>query len=145
VALDMSLRVGDRVQIVGTETDFRQTITQMRLDHEKVNRGKPAQKVWVAVEARVRPGDAVIVLPPEAGVRGPRLRHDCRSRRGSIRFASRTSHWRAQARPLRGRNGLARHAQCMGQSDRGRTEDTIPYRVGGAAKEDFICVSAEYF
>lgn len=68
VELQMSLRVGDRVQIVGPETDFRQTIEQMRIDHEKVRRGKPAQKVWVPVVERVRPGDAVVVLPPtEAG------------------------------------------------------------------------------
>ena len=65
VHLDMSLRVGDRVQIVGPETDFRQVITQIRVDHEKVKRGKPAQKVWIPVEEHVRPGDAVVVLPPK--------------------------------------------------------------------------------
>jgi hypothetical protein len=62
IGLDMSLHVGDRVQIVGTDTDFRQTVRQIRVYHEKVNRGKPAQKVWIPVEERVRPGDAVVVL-----------------------------------------------------------------------------------
>jgi hypothetical protein len=63
ILLDMSLYVGDRVQFVGPETDFRQTISEIRLDHEKVERGKPAQKVRVPVEEHVRPGDAVVVLP----------------------------------------------------------------------------------
>jgi hypothetical protein len=62
VRLDMSLYVGDRVQIVGPDTDFRQRVSQIRLHHEKVKRGKPAQKVWVPVEEHVRPGDAVVVL-----------------------------------------------------------------------------------
>lgn len=62
VALDMSLYVGDRVQIVGPDTDFRQEISQIRLHREKVKRGKPAQKVWIPVEEHVRPGDAVVVL-----------------------------------------------------------------------------------
>ena len=63
VGLELSLRVGDRVHIVGPETDFRQTIEWIRVYHEKVDRGKPAQKVWIPVEAHVRPGDAVVVLP----------------------------------------------------------------------------------
>jgi hypothetical protein len=65
VELEMSLRVGDRVQIVGPDTDFRQTIEQIRVDRRKVKRGKPAQKIWIPVEQRVRPGDAVVVLPPD--------------------------------------------------------------------------------
>lgn len=62
IHLDMSLYVGDEVQIVGPDTDFRQTIDEIRVYHEKVKRGKPAQNVWVPVEAHVRPGDAVVVL-----------------------------------------------------------------------------------
>ena len=62
IHLDMSLYVGDEVQIVGMDTDFRQTVRQIRLYHEKVKRGKPAQNVWVPVDARVRPGDAVVVM-----------------------------------------------------------------------------------
>lgn len=64
VHLEMSLRVGDRVQIVGPETEFQQIVTQIRVYHEKVKRGRPAQKVWIPVEEHVRPGDAVVVLPP---------------------------------------------------------------------------------
>jgi hypothetical protein len=63
IDLEMSLRVGDRVQFVGPETDFEQIIEQIRVYREKVNRGKPAQKVWVPVAEHVRPGDAVVVLP----------------------------------------------------------------------------------
>ena len=73
IYLDMSLRVGDQVQIVGPDTDFRQTIRQIRVYHEKVKRGKPAQRVWVPVEEHVRPGDAVVVISrPEEGP-SPRL------------------------------------------------------------------------
>ncbi len=62
IKLDLSLYVGDRVQIVGPDTDFRQKISQIRLDHEKLERGRPAQSVWIPVDEHVRPGDAVIVL-----------------------------------------------------------------------------------
>ncbi len=73
IYLDMSLRVGDQVQIVGPDTDFRQTIRQIRVYHEKVKRGKPGQRVWVPVEEHVRPGDAVVVISrPEEGP-SPRL------------------------------------------------------------------------
>ncbi|MFO8078723.1 MAG: hypothetical protein R6V07_00330 [Armatimonadota bacterium] len=67
VGLELSLRVGDRVQIVGPETDFRQTIDEIRVDREKVKRGKSAQKVWIPVAEHVRPGDAVVVLPSDDG------------------------------------------------------------------------------
>lgn len=71
IDLEMSLRVGDRVQFVGPETDFEQIIEQIRVYHEKVKRGKPAQKVWVPVEQHVRPGDAVVVLPSNEGNDAP--------------------------------------------------------------------------
>lgn len=62
IHLDLSLRVGERVQIVGPETDFRQQVEEIRVHHDKVDRGKPAQEVWVPVQERVRPGDAVVVI-----------------------------------------------------------------------------------
>jgi len=71
IDLEMSLRVGDRVQFVGPETDFEQIVEQIRVYHEKVNRGKPAQKVWVPVKEHVRPGDAVVVLPRSDAGNGP--------------------------------------------------------------------------
>lgn len=67
VALDMTLRVGDHIQIVGPETDFRQTVSTMEHMREKVTRGKPAQKVWIPLEERARPGDAVVIMPPQDG------------------------------------------------------------------------------
>lgn len=65
VALDMTLRLGDHIQIVGPETDFRQTVSAMEHMREKVTRGKPAQKVWIPLVERARPGDAVVVMPPQ--------------------------------------------------------------------------------
>jgi len=64
IALDLSLRVGDEIQIVGPETDSRQTVTAMEYMREKVTRGKPAQKVWIPLVERARPGDAVVIMPP---------------------------------------------------------------------------------
>lgn len=64
VALDMTLRVGDQIQIVGPESDFRQTVSAMEYLREKVTRGKPAQKVWIPLVERARPGDAVVIMPP---------------------------------------------------------------------------------
>ena len=65
IHLDLSLRVGDLVQIVGPETDFRQQIDVVRVHLDEVKRGKPGQRVWVPVQERVRPGDAVVVIPPD--------------------------------------------------------------------------------
>lgn len=67
VQLEMSLRVGERVQIVGPVTDFRQTIESIEFSREKVQRGKPAQKVWIPVEQRTRVGDAVVLIEREDG------------------------------------------------------------------------------
>lgn len=65
VALDMTLRVGDQIQIVGPESDFRQTVSAMEYMREQVSRGKPAQKVWIPLLERARPGDAVVIMPPQ--------------------------------------------------------------------------------
>ncbi|MGD9495390.1 MAG: hypothetical protein AB7Y46_03665 [Armatimonadota bacterium] len=64
IELRLSLRVGDRIHIVGPETDFKQIVKDMEFARERVKRGKSSQKVWIPVVARVRPGDAVEVLPP---------------------------------------------------------------------------------
>lgn len=63
VALDLSLRVGDRIQIVGPDSDFRQTVTAMEYMREQVTRGRAAQEVWIPLVERARPGDAVVIIP----------------------------------------------------------------------------------
>ena len=62
IHLDLSLRVGEQVQFIGPETDFRQQVEEMRVHHDLVQQGKPAQDVWVPVVERVRAGDAVVVV-----------------------------------------------------------------------------------
>lgn len=62
IKLDVSMRVGDLVHIVGPDTDFRQRVKAMEHMREKVKRGKASQKVWIPMEARARPGDAVELL-----------------------------------------------------------------------------------
>ncbi len=62
IGLDLTMRVGDLVHIVGPDTDFRQTVSEIEFYREKVDRGKPAQKVWIPVKARVRAGDAVVLI-----------------------------------------------------------------------------------
>ena len=62
IHLNLSLRVGDRVHIVGPHTNFKQTVEAMEFAREKVKRGKSSQKVWIPVIARVGPGDAVELL-----------------------------------------------------------------------------------
>ena len=63
IRLDLSLEVGDRVQLVGPVTDFRQQIADMHLHHDRVESGKSGQKVWVPVRDSVKPGDAVVLIP----------------------------------------------------------------------------------
>lgn len=60
-ALDLmdELRVGDEIHLRGHNTDFRQTVDSMQLEHEAIEAAKPGMDVAIKVKDRVREGDEV--------------------------------------------------------------------------------------
>jgi putative protease len=62
--LDLSkgLSVGDTVHFLGSNTDFKQTVDSMQIEHEDIDRADAGDDVAVKVTRRVRPGDSVFRL-----------------------------------------------------------------------------------
>ncbi len=53
--LSKKLNVGERIRLVGGETDFIQTIESMEVDHKKVESAKPGESIGLKVDQKVRP------------------------------------------------------------------------------------------
>lgn len=53
------LKVGDKIHIKGTTTDFEQAIDSMQMEHENVDKAKKGQAVGLKVEHQVREGDEI--------------------------------------------------------------------------------------
>lgn len=53
------LKVGDRIAIRGTTTDFTQLVESMQIDHEQVTEAAPGDSIGLVVKDRVRMGDKV--------------------------------------------------------------------------------------
>lgn len=54
-----TLKVGDKIHIVGHTTDLEQTVDSMQIDNAVVQEAKPGDSVGVKVIDRVRRGDTV--------------------------------------------------------------------------------------
>jgi putative protease len=59
VVLTETLRVGDRVHIVGHTTDETMTVDRMQIDHQDVQVANPGDDVALHVTAKVREHDEV--------------------------------------------------------------------------------------
>lgn len=57
VSLTDTLRVGDRIHIVGHTTNVEQTVDSMEVDHQKVMSAGPGDDVALAVADHVREND----------------------------------------------------------------------------------------
>lgn len=62
VKLEDELRVGDRISIEGTTTDFEQDVESMEIQHEKVEVAKAGDEIGLKTKERVREGDIVYKL-----------------------------------------------------------------------------------
>lgn len=62
IKLDDKLKVGDKVKIQGSTTNFEQEITEMQIEHEKIEEAKKGQEVGVKTNEEVREGDNVFLL-----------------------------------------------------------------------------------
>jgi putative protease len=59
IELSDELKIGDRISIEGTTTNFQQTVNSMQIEHENVENAGPGQSIGLKVEQRVREGDLV--------------------------------------------------------------------------------------
>ena len=64
--LSKDLKVGDNVHFLGSNTDFQQVIQSMQVEHQDVTEVSAGDDVAVKVAQRVRKGDSVFRLAPEA-------------------------------------------------------------------------------
>ncbi|NMB91806.1 translation elongation factor-like protein [candidate division WWE3 bacterium] len=62
IKLDGVLKIGDKVKFQGSKTNFEQEITEMQIEHEKIEEAKKGQEVGIKVNEEVREGDEVFLL-----------------------------------------------------------------------------------
>ena len=56
---DGSLKVGDEIHIKGHTSDFKQKISSMQIEHDKVEIAEPGQSIGMKVNEPVRGNDLV--------------------------------------------------------------------------------------
>lgn len=59
IDLTGTLKVGDRIHILGHTTDLEFTVESMQIDNASVTEAKAGEEVGIKVSDRVRPGDTV--------------------------------------------------------------------------------------
>lgn len=62
VEMTGKLKVGDKVKIKGSTTDFEQTVGSMQVEHEPIKEAKKGQAVGMKVAQEVREHDKVFAL-----------------------------------------------------------------------------------
>ena len=56
---DGSIKVGDELHIKGHTSDFKQKVSSMQIEHEKVEMAEPKQSIGLKVNEPVRANDLV--------------------------------------------------------------------------------------
>lgn len=59
IMLEDSLKVGDKISIEGSTTNFEQEISSMQVDRAEIQEGKAGQEIAIKVKDRVREKDEV--------------------------------------------------------------------------------------
>jgi len=62
IELQDTLKVGDKIRIVGGQTDFTQTVESMEIEHQKIKEAKAGDSVGIKVIQKVREGYKVYKL-----------------------------------------------------------------------------------
>jgi len=62
IMLEETLKVGDKISIVGATTGFEQEIASMQVDRAEIQEGKPGQEIAIKVKDRVREKDEVFLV-----------------------------------------------------------------------------------
>ena len=62
VELTDNLRVGDKIHIKGSATDFEQEVNSIQIEHQNVPLAKKGSAIGLKVENKVREGDRVCLV-----------------------------------------------------------------------------------
>lgn len=62
IRLDSSLKVGERIAIVGSTTDLEQEVKSMQVEHQGIDEAKAGDLVGLKVKEKVREGDTVFII-----------------------------------------------------------------------------------
>lgn len=53
------IKIGDKISIKGTQTDFKQTVKSMQINHKPIKEAKKGQDLGMKVNSPVRPNDQI--------------------------------------------------------------------------------------
>lgn len=62
IELSDVLKVGDKIKIIGGETEFEQVIDSMEVDHKKIEEAKAGDSIGLKIEQKAREGYKVYKL-----------------------------------------------------------------------------------
>ena len=62
IKLSSNLKVGDRIRIRGTTTDFEQDVDSMQVEHENLDEAKAGQEIGMKVSEKVKVNDRVFIV-----------------------------------------------------------------------------------
>lgn len=62
VELTDTLKVGDRIKIVGGETEVEQTVDSIQIEHENIQEAKAGDSIGLKINGKVRKGYKVYRL-----------------------------------------------------------------------------------
>jgi len=66
IELSDTLEVGDEISVEGKVTNFKQRVDSMEIEHNKVDKAKAGESIGLKVADRVREGDLVYKVTPQA-------------------------------------------------------------------------------
>jgi putative protease len=62
IKLSGTVKIGDKIHIVGHTTDLQQKVKSMQIENKKVTEGRKGNHVGIKVEDKVRPHDKVFLV-----------------------------------------------------------------------------------
>lgn len=62
VEISGKLKVGDKIRVKGTTTDFEQKVDSMQIEHDQVKEAKKGDAIGMKVADRVREHDKIYVI-----------------------------------------------------------------------------------
>jgi len=62
IKLTASLKKGDKIRIVGGETNAEEAVKSIQIQHEKVKKAKKGDEVGIKIKAKVRKGYKVFLV-----------------------------------------------------------------------------------
>jgi len=62
VELSAPLKIGDKIHVKGHETDFKQTVSSMQIEHQNVDKAKKGDAIGLKVDQKIREGDEVYLV-----------------------------------------------------------------------------------